>query len=157
MSISHHLVLGPVVTAFLAAAVLSPVVASAQERTAQARTGTLTCKGKGRVGMLIGSRETLACTYEPSGGGPRREFIGTVTNIGLDVGIKGPSIMVWGVLGSTTVLPIVSAGTWRDFPKSLGQIAESVNGRERARMWRDFPKSLGQITESVNGREREWR
>lgn len=84
---------------------LAPAPAAAQERTAKVRTGTLTCEGKGKVGLLLGSREKLTCTYSPTGKGPKHELVGTVTNIGLDVGIKGPSVMVWGVLGSTTALP----------------------------------------------------
>jgi hypothetical protein len=105
MSKFYRVVLIPALTAFLATAALSQTDSIAQERSAKMRTGTLTCKGKGRIGLLIGSRESLACTYVPSGNRPRRQLVGTVTNVGLDVGIKGPSIMVWGVLGSTAALP----------------------------------------------------
>jgi hypothetical protein len=77
----------------------------ADAETAKMKAGTLTCKGKGKVGLILGSKETLDCTYEPSDGGPARKLQGTITNIGLDVGIKGKSVVVWGVLGSTTSLP----------------------------------------------------
>lgn len=73
--------------------------------TAKVKAGTLTCKGAGKVGLILGSKETLDCTYKPSDGRPARKLRGTITNIGLDVGIKGKSVMVWGVLGSTTSLP----------------------------------------------------
>ena len=105
MSKSYRGVVGAVLIIFLAAAVLSPTASFADERAAKVRTGTLTCKGKGRIGLLIGSRETLACTYAPSGNRPKRKLVGTVTNVGLDIGVKGPSVMIWGVLGSTTSLP----------------------------------------------------
>ena len=105
MSKSRRVVWGLVVSAFAGAAVVSPTASLGQERTAKVRTGTLTCQGKGRIGLLIGSREKLACIYEPSGNRPKRQLLGTVTNVGLDVGVKGPSVMVWGVLGSTTALP----------------------------------------------------
>lgn len=75
---------------------------AAQAQSANVRVGTLTCKGKGRVGLILGSNETLDCTYAPVGNRPKRQLIGTVTNVGLDVGVKGESIMIWGVLGSTT-------------------------------------------------------
>jgi hypothetical protein len=74
-------------------------------QTAKIKTGTLTCKGKGGIGLILGSKETLRCTYAPSGKGPKRSFSGTLTRIGLDVGVKGKSTMVWAVLGSTTALP----------------------------------------------------
>ena len=97
----------PVMTAvFLVAGLLGlATVPAAYSETAKVKAGTLTCKGKGKVGLILGSKETLDCTYEPSDGRPSRKLRGTITNIGLDVGIKGKSVMVWGVLGSTTSLP----------------------------------------------------
>ncbi len=123
----------PALVACFAAAVLWPAVAAAQERTAKVRAGTLTCTGKGRVGLIVGSRETLACTYQPSGNRPKRELVGTVTNIGLDIGIKGPSVMVWGVLGSTTALPTDAlrgsfAGAAADASLGLGAGAKVLVG-----------------------------
>ena len=94
------------VPTFLGAALLSLAVATTSyAQTAQVKAGTLTCKGKGRVGLILGSKESLDCTYKPAGDQPARKIRGTITNIGLDVGVKGASVMVWGVLGSTTSLP----------------------------------------------------
>lgn len=68
--------------------------------------GTLTCKGKGTVGLILGSKQTLACSYNPAGKkNPKLAYTATITKLGLDIGIKGPSVMVWTVLGSTTELP----------------------------------------------------
>jgi hypothetical protein len=92
--------------AFLVGAGLfNPEQALSDESAAQIRAGTLTCRGKGRIGFIIGSRETLSCTFAPAGNRPKRELVGTVTNFGLDVGVKGASVMVWGVFGSTSALP----------------------------------------------------
>ncbi len=110
MSKFSRVVLGLAVTAFAGAAALSPTPSFSQDNNAKIRTGTLTCQGKGRIGLLIGSREKLDCTYVPNGNRPKRQLVGTVTNVGLDVGIKGPSVMVWGVLGSTTALPADALG-----------------------------------------------
>lgn len=71
---------------------------------AKVKAGTLTCQGQGKVGLILGSKEILDCTYKPAGKHPKGHLRGTITNIGLDVGMKGKSIMVWGVLGSTTAL-----------------------------------------------------
>lgn len=93
-------------TGILAGSATSILVSdTAQAQTANIRVGTLTCKGKGRVGMILGSNETLDCTYAPMGNLPKRALIGTVTTVGLDVGVKGESIMIWGVLGSTSSMP----------------------------------------------------
>lgn len=77
----------------------------AQAQKAKFRTGTLVCKGKGGIGLIIGSREKLLCTYTPSGNRPKHEFHGVISKLGLDIGIKGKSTMVWGVFGSSTQLP----------------------------------------------------
>jgi hypothetical protein len=100
---------------------------------AKIKVGTLTCKGKGGVGLIVGSKEKLDCTYEPSGAGAVRHFNGTVTKIGLDIGIKGKSVIVWVVLGSTTSLPSDAlggtfAGVAADTSLGLGAGAQVLVG-----------------------------
>lgn len=79
--------------------------AQAQTETAKVVAGTLTCEGHGTVGMIVGSKETLDCTYAPAGGGAKHRFSGSTTRVGIDVGVRGKSVMIWTVLGSTTKLP----------------------------------------------------
>lgn len=67
--------------------------------------GTLTCKGSGSVGMILGSKQSLSCTFNPSGKAPPHSYAATITKIGLDIGIRGPSTMLWTVLASTSELP----------------------------------------------------
>lgn len=84
-----------------AAALLAAPPASAQSKIV---AGTLTCQGQGTVGLIVGSKESLRCAYKPAGTGATQSYSGSVTKIGLDVGIKGKSTIVWTVLGSTTSL-----------------------------------------------------
>ncbi|MGE0053094.1 MAG: DUF992 domain-containing protein [Hyphomicrobium sp.] len=91
-----------IASALLVAALATPSISA---ETAKVKAGTLTCKGKGKVGLILGSKETLDCTYNPAGNGPARKLKGTITNIGLDIGVTGKSVMIWTVLGSTTSLP----------------------------------------------------
>jgi len=79
-----------------------PGVVSAQNSGVVA--GSLTCSGSGGIGRVVGSRQTLACVFEPVGRGPRQRYAATITRVGLDVGIKGPSRMIWTVLGPTNNL-----------------------------------------------------
>lgn len=88
-----------------AAAALALATAPAAAQDAKVVAGTLTCEGQGTVGMVIGSKEELVCKYEPVGGGPVHRFAGSTTRVGLDVGIRGKSVMIWTVLGSTTQVP----------------------------------------------------
>jgi hypothetical protein len=97
----------------VAALVLSGVLSSfgqgrlapAGAESAKPVAGTLTCKGKGGVGLILGSKEQLSCTYNPAGKTPPQQYSATLTKVGLDVGIKGASVMVWTVLGSSSDLP----------------------------------------------------
>jgi hypothetical protein len=90
----------------LAALAILATAAFASTASAQnIRAGTLTCEGKGSIGLLIGSREALRCTYEPARGGPKRAFAGTISSVGISLGFTGPSILVWGVLASSSEIP----------------------------------------------------
>lgn len=63
--------------------------------------GTLTCAGRGNIGLIVGSRQSLSCVFDPVGNAPRQRYSGRITRLGLDLGIKGRSQMVWTVLGPT--------------------------------------------------------
>jgi len=89
--------------AALAAAALLASVPFASAQTI--RAGTLTCDGKGSIGLIIGQSEKLECTYQPANGGAPRYFRGTIGKLGIALGVTGPSIMVWGVLATSNELP----------------------------------------------------
>ncbi|MEQ8826062.1 MAG: DUF992 domain-containing protein [Filomicrobium sp.] len=84
--------------------------ASAQAQTPQLKAGTLTCEGQGTVGLVLGSTEQLDCTYSSAVGGALHRYRGTITRIGIDIGVRSGSVMIWTVLGSTTELPYESLG-----------------------------------------------
>jgi hypothetical protein len=67
--------------------------------------GTLTCKGGPNVGLVVGSTQKLDCSFTPSGKGRVREYKGTITKVGLDIGYKSGSVIVWTVLGSSEKVP----------------------------------------------------
>lgn len=87
------------------AAIVTAVAAEETIPTAQLSVGMLTCKGKGSVGLILGSRQTLQCTYRPGGKKPPEHYTATVTKLGLDIGVKGAGTVIWGVLSSSTDLP----------------------------------------------------
>lgn len=67
--------------------------------------GTLTCNGKGSIGAIIGSKQTLACSFNPEGPGRNARYAATITRVGVDIGVTGASTMIWTVLASTNRLP----------------------------------------------------
>jgi len=76
---------------------IAPSAVHAQESGVVA--GTLTCSGRGSIGAIIGSSQSLSCVFSPAGGQPQQRYSARITRLGLDVGIKGPSRMIWTVLG----------------------------------------------------------
>jgi Protein of unknown function (DUF992) len=105
--------------------------AAAQGPTIQA--GTLTCEGQGGVGLIVGSKERLNCTYTSADGADVRRYHGTITRLGLDLGIKGKSVIIWGVLAASNQLPDQAligtfAGAAADASLGLGAGAQILIG-----------------------------
>jgi hypothetical protein len=93
----------------LAAALLTAggIVTFATQATAEPKlvAGTLTCYGKGSVGVIVGSKQTLSCSFNPEGPGRNARYAATITRIGVDIGVTGQSTLIWTVLASTNKLP----------------------------------------------------
>jgi hypothetical protein len=78
---------------------------TAMAQGAKLVAGTLTCKGGPNVGLVVGSTQNLNCSFNPAGKGRVREFKATITKVGLDIGFKSESVIVWTVLGSSDKVP----------------------------------------------------
>jgi hypothetical protein len=91
----------------MAAGLLSSQIASSPALADSPKliAGTLTCKGEQAIGLILGSKQALSCTYVPVGAAPRQSYSATITKIGLDIGVKGESTVVWTVLYTTTDVP----------------------------------------------------
>lgn len=76
--------------------------AQAQGRT---RAGGLACDLAPTVGMIIGSRQQITCRFNPSNGGPVERYSGTISRVGLDLGVTAGGKMIWGVFARTRKLP----------------------------------------------------
>jgi len=96
-------------TAIAAVALIVQTPADAQSR---ARVGMLDCDVSGGVGLIIGSRKAMNCTFAPSGQGPREVYTGSIGKFGLDVGATAGGRMVWAVYAATAGGPAALAGTY---------------------------------------------
>jgi len=63
--------------------------------------GTLTCKMAPSIGLILGSRQRMACQFVPVGPFPPETYVGVMGTIGLDVGITAGGVLAWGVLAPT--------------------------------------------------------
>jgi hypothetical protein len=64
--------------------------------------GTLTCDVSAGIGLIIGSRKSVACTFAPSYPGPVEYYNGSISKFGVDIGATAASVMVWLVYAPTT-------------------------------------------------------
>ncbi len=83
----------------LAAGMLAaPVVANA----AQADVGKLDCDVSKGIGVIVGSKQDLDCTFTPTASDDSNQhYVGTITDFGLDVGTVEKGRMVWLVFNAT--------------------------------------------------------
>jgi len=65
-----------------------------------AAIGTLQCHISGGVGMILIENQALDCVYQPLRGGRPSHYIGTLTNVGADIGISGPGVLTWEVIAA---------------------------------------------------------
>ena len=97
------------VSAMVVATLANQAPAEAQNR---ARIGVLDCDVSGGIGLIVGSRKQMNCTFAPSGQGPREAYTGSIGKFGLDVGATGGGRMVWAVYAATAGGPAALAGTY---------------------------------------------
>ncbi|MBN8919963.1 MAG: DUF992 domain-containing protein [Rhizobiales bacterium] len=76
--------------------------ATAQQK--QFRAGTLTCRLGPSVGLIVGSRQRMRCQFADSSRRRIDNYTGTVTRVGLDLGVTVGGVMRWGVLARTRQL-----------------------------------------------------
>jgi uncharacterized protein DUF992 len=92
-----------------AAALMIAAPSSAQERV---QVGTLTCDISGGFGFIIGSQKTLNCSFTPGYPGPIEFYAGTISKIGLDLGVTTGGVMVWTVYAPTSRIAGALAGSY---------------------------------------------
>ena len=63
--------------------------------------GTLTCKMSPSIGFIIGSRQRMACRFQPSGPFPPEAYTGVIGTLGLDIGVTAGGVLAWGVFAPT--------------------------------------------------------
>lgn len=101
--------------AALAGTALLPVSATGQvsENPGAAdyiEVGMLTCNVEGGVGFVVGSTREMSCEFSGVDGAPNDLYVGEVNRVGLDIGVTGPSTIVWAVLAPSRDIPVGALG-----------------------------------------------
>jgi hypothetical protein len=100
--------------AFAWAVTAAALVASSAPSLAQSnnQVGTLVCNYGANVGMIFGSRQTMACVFHKRNG-DTEAYKATFGRLGVDIGVTGPGRMSWIVLtGTKGPAPRALAGTY---------------------------------------------
>jgi hypothetical protein len=82
----------------LAAAVSIPAALSVGPAASAVQLGILSCEIEGGTGYVVVSNKTLSCTFKPSQGGPRENYSGLISKVGIDVGVTNQGALEWAVL-----------------------------------------------------------
>jgi hypothetical protein len=85
-----------ILAAVLALACAGPV--EAQERI---EAGSLTCDVSAGIGLIIGSKREVYCTFTPAIPSPVEVYTGSFTRVGLDLGATSGGVMIWIVYAPT--------------------------------------------------------
>ena len=82
------------------AGLLAPMLfaAAGPASAAMVRAGVLECVVAPGVGLIVLSSKRLTCTYRPSNGGRPQLYAGRISKLGIDIGVTGRTIILWGVL-----------------------------------------------------------
>ena len=104
----RNTIAGAIFGAAALAAVLSTPVDAQQDRV---QAGSLECSMSSSIGLIVASQRNIACNYKPNGG-PPEAYVGTMTRVGLDVGITGGGAIIWAVFSGTNRYVGMLSGTY---------------------------------------------
>jgi hypothetical protein len=88
-------------TMILAAASFALLAAPANAQPRQVKVGTLTCSLSASVGLVVGSQKNANCIFRGNPGEPEEAYTGTMTTIGLDIGVTTGGVIIWTVFADT--------------------------------------------------------
>jgi hypothetical protein len=94
------------------AAALAIVVGPADAQPRQVQVGTLTCSMSASIGLILGSQKNLNCVFRGQSGELEEAYTGTMTTIGLDIGITTGGVIVWTVFADTNRYAGMLAGKY---------------------------------------------
>jgi len=96
----------------IAAAALAMIAAPARAEPRQVQVGQLTCSLSASIGLILGSQKNVNCIFKGQPGEPGEAYTGTMTTIGIDIGVTSGGVIVWTVFADTNRYAGMLAGTY---------------------------------------------
>lgn len=86
------------------------------------KVGSLVCDVSGGVGLILGSKKSMRCTYNRASDGRQEHYDGSITKIGIDIGVTTATTIGWAVFAPGKVGAGSLAGQY------VGATAEATAG-----------------------------
>ena len=98
----------------VAATVVAAAVAAsvANGESGRIQMGTLTCSLSASIGLVVGSQRNVSCMFRGTSGEPDEPYTGTMTRVGLDIGLTAGSVIIWAVFANTNRYKRMLTGTY---------------------------------------------
>jgi hypothetical protein len=94
-----------------AAALLSFGAGAAQAQGGGLASGTLTCNAPPGANFVFGTHYALDCVFAPAQG-PAERYVGEIRRLGIDLGFREGTTLVWAVLAGSDGRPESLAGSY---------------------------------------------
>jgi hypothetical protein len=98
--------------AAFAAATLAMITSPADAQPRQLQVGQLTCSLSASIGLILGSQKNVNCVFRGQPGEPEEAYTGTMTTIGVDIGVTTGGVIVWTVFADSSRYRGMLAGTY---------------------------------------------
>ena len=86
----------------LLTSIMAPATGQAQSGT---KAGMLACQVAPSIGFIIAGRQSMTCRFTPDGPYAPEIYSGSLTTVGLDIGITAGGAMAWAVIAPTAGPP----------------------------------------------------
>jgi hypothetical protein len=98
----EFVVMSKLCSALLALTLLVAVIPRvAGQSPSGTNVGMLKCRLSPSIGFIVGSHQSMACRFTPTGPFPAEAYAGTMNTIGLDIGVTAAGTLAWGVFAPT--------------------------------------------------------
>lgn len=98
--------------AVIAAASLALTAAPPAAQPRQVQVGTLTCSLSASIGLIVASQKNVNCIFRGQPGQPEEAYTGTMTTIGIDIGVTSGGVIIWTVFADANRYFGMLAGTY---------------------------------------------
>jgi len=88
--------------AAIAAAAFVIVIEPVAAQPRQVQVGQLTCSLSASIGLILGSQKNVNCVFRAQPGDPGENYTGTMTTIGVDIGVTTGGVIVWTVFADSS-------------------------------------------------------